>query len=493
MSALLLLAATATPPEMFWTACPAGRLVDVECAGFVDGDSTEDVFAASSESTGQGIICFSGATGSQIWLNNLVPGAAGAGCLRAIRDVDGDGVFDVAAGTSGTPAISVLSGSTGEVIWSIPLDHPVCWVESANGPGPADVYVLANRLDTYWTSCRALLGQTGAEQWDTPWVATTDHWMEATEADVNGTGWSEFGISVDRGSVSSGWADVLDGLNGGLIHREGTMYFGTMDICDTPMPLMALSHFGTSVCAWAYSINSGSVVWKTGDPQPTGRIVILPNITEPSAPEREVLFYGGTHISVAILEECYAGAYMEYTFPSSVAAVDYYSDSPTWSAAVVTSGTFYCPSLDFWSSPPVPSVALPGTGAEDICLLQSEYSPTPLVAVAMNGEGPGICAIRTSWPEGVEGQVPCSSLVLGSCRPSPGSGVFVVEWSSGEGLTRVSVHDASGRLRLDRDLGQMAAGEHSCQPDLQGLPSGCYLVVVSCGSERASTKLVLLR
>jgi hypothetical protein len=89
---------------------------------------------------------------------------------------------------------------------------------------------------------------------------------------------------------------------------------------------------------------------------------------------------------------------------------------------------------------------------------------------------------------------PGEVLSLWSCGPNPSSSSFIVSWSSGiPGGTTVRVHDISGRLRMEQDLGALPEGEHTTQVDLQQLPSGCYLVVVSCGSERASTKLVVLR
>ena len=85
-------------------------------------------------------------------------------------------------------------------------------------------------------------------------------------------------------------------------------------------------------------------------------------------------------------------------------------------------------------------------------------------------------------------------LVLQSCVPNPGSAIFSLSWSSEvSGTSGVRVYDISGRLRLAQELGLMPEGEHSLQIDLQNEPSGCYLVVVYCGPDRASTKLVVLR
>lgn len=85
-------------------------------------------------------------------------------------------------------------------------------------------------------------------------------------------------------------------------------------------------------------------------------------------------------------------------------------------------------------------------------------------------------------------------LVLQSCVPNPGSAIFSLSWSSSlPAAADVGVFDISGRLQTAQCLGPTPPGMHSTQLNLQELPSGCYLVVVTCGSERASTKLVLLR
>jgi hypothetical protein len=102
--------------------------------------------------------------------------------------------------------------------------------------------------------------------------------------------------------------------------------------------------------------------------------------------------------------------------------------------------------------------------------------------------------VRFAPETGIEQPVVPSSLLLESCVPNPGTAMFSLNWSSGAPRSsNVEVFDVSGRLRLDIDLGLTPEGGHTTQLDLEGMPSGCYLVVVSCGSERASTKLVVLR
>jgi len=102
--------------------------------------------------------------------------------------------------------------------------------------------------------------------------------------------------------------------------------------------------------------------------------------------------------------------------------------------------------------------------------------------------------VRFAPETGIEQPVLSSSLSIQSCVPNPGTAVFTLNWTLGlPAATEITIYDVSGRQRLVRGMGLAYEGEHSTQLDLHGLPSGCYLVVVSCGSERASTKLVLLR
>ncbi len=494
MLALLLLAATASPPEIQWTAIPTGGIVDVECAGYINEDSTEDVFAASSEASGYGVMCLDGASGGIIWITDSIPGIAGMGCLRSIRDVDGDGCRDVAAGLSTSPSVAVLSGSTGDVLWTVSQAEPVCWIETAIGPGPFDTNVLANTRDSYWTSCSALSGQSGMQEWETPYVATSVDYIKVTESDFNGTGWSELVLTVNRQAVSSGWEDVLDGADGSLIHREYTMYYGAVDVCDTPLPLMVISNMGTYPVMWAWSFVSWSVVWTSDDYELSfGKLEILPDITGPPSPEREVLGVNGSHMTLVSMDEDYLGWYGEYTFPATVKALDSYCDAGTWKIAVVTTTSFHCPELEFSSPSIEPSIILPNTDASDLCMLSTNLFPTPLVAVAMQAPGPGVCSICTSWFEGIEDQPEPAVPISGECSPNPCDGMTGIYWVSGSpGTTSIEIFDSSGRLRSEEQLGIVPQGQHSSQLDLQGLPSGCYLVVVTCGSERASTKLVLL-
>ena len=126
----LVLVSLLAAPSVEWTALPTGGIVDIECAGDLNGDGTEDLFAASVEGY-TGIFCLDGLTGEIIWSNEQVTGANRTGCLRTLGDVDSDGHYDVAIGTASPPSIIVLSGLTGDEILQCPRSYEVRYVESA--------------------------------------------------------------------------------------------------------------------------------------------------------------------------------------------------------------------------------------------------------------------------------------------------------------------------------------------------------------------------
>ncbi len=228
-----------------------GGFAEVQCAGDVNGDGTEDIFAASKESAGHGIHCLDGLTGEAIWSNTSVAGVADRGCLRTVGDVDLDGTPELAGGAQSPSRVFLLCGATGEQIWSTPQDRPVEYVQGTQGPNPGDVAVLASRETvSRFGSFFALNGQSGSELWSVTSFSTDDHWIKVTETDINGNGWSEMGFSVDRGSAWDGFVTVRDGFSGDQICGQSTIYFGTMDICDSPVPSLAVSHFGDMPSTW---------------------------------------------------------------------------------------------------------------------------------------------------------------------------------------------------------------------------------------------------
>lgn len=92
-----------------------------------------------------------------------------------------------------------------------------------------------------------------------------------------------------------------------------------------------------------------------------------------------------------------------------------------------------------------------------------------------------------------EQEQPAPLLAIGSCVPNPGRGSVSINWTSaGPGDTELTVFDISGRVVGRSGMGMLAAGEHSSIWSSQGLPSGCYIVRLTCGAQSASAKILLL-
>ncbi|MCK5064285.1 MAG: VCBS repeat-containing protein [Candidatus Fermentibacteraceae bacterium] len=467
----LILILITSPPSIEWIAIPSGGIVSVECAGDVNSDGTEDIFIASIEDQGNGIWCLDGISGEVIWSNDELPGAYKTECFRAIGDVDLDGTTDLAVGTWMNYAVIVLSGSTGNVIWSKSQTLPVHYIEYVTGPNPGNVNVLASRVGSdYYTSTIALNGQTGDALWASPSESTLDSWIRTTESDVSGNGWSEMGYSVDRGSVFSGFVVVRDGLTGELLQWAGTMYYGTMDISSDYFGVLAVSHFGDMPVMWFESIVSGTTIWSSDDDDLTFKnLQFVPYGSSYYCPDILGLYY-----SEMTLIRGSDGFYLDsYNFPNSIQSVKCYMDSDTWMAAVTTSSSFHCPALVFSSPSIEPSVSLPSSVGADMCLLQSDQYPTPLAAIAMTGSGPGVCVISTSWPVEIE-RDQTSTPIVPSIKliSNPGTGGLTI---IGEDHTDVMILDIAGRLIRDVaiDEGELVYVE---------LPPGVYHIVeLNCG------------
>ncbi len=480
----LLLAIISGPQGILWTAFPEGCFTAVQCAGDVNGDGTGDIFTASLESMGVGIHCLDGLTGAVIWSNQSALGVAGPGCLRTVGDVNLDGVPEVAAGQAGSPRVFLLCGATGAQIWSSPQDKVVQYVEGIVGPEPGDVVVLAMK-DAVSSSggIFALDGQSGQELWFQWAGSTQDAWIKVTETDISGNGWSEMGYSIDRGSVWNGSVMVMDGYTGELLCGQSTCYFGTMDICDSPVPSLAVSHFGYLPGTWMVDIPGEEPVWDTGEEEFCfPNLNFIGNVTGSYSPRADLLCYGSLHIYLISGDN----GYHDDGYPLSAVATDCFHDGSQWRLAALTAGTFNAPPLVFSSPATTPQTQLPNSPGSSMCLFESDQYPTPLVAVAMAGTtGPGICVIHTSWPvanggtysEPVPAQVPVS---LVEC---PGRGFLTAQGiAGGEAVILDSAGRVVGKVML-------RPGER----EAFHLPPGVYLLVDSSTGVLLQRGVVLVR
>ncbi|RKZ02946.1 hypothetical protein DRQ21_07200 [Candidatus Fermentibacteria bacterium] len=442
-----------SPPSVVWEYNSTGDIIAVECAGDVNNDGTEDVFAAFSESAGGGIMCLDGITGEAIWFNSSISGTFATESFRAVSDVNFDGTTDLALFLNSMSSVMAVSGATGSLLWNSTQPSPVYFIEYATGPDSCDVAVLANRVAGAELLCTffALNGQTGEEIWSLPQQSSADFFIKTTDSDVSGNGWSEFGYSIDRGSVACSYVEVRDGFTGTLLQNSPTIYYPTVDICDSP-PSMVVSHFGDIPSLWVESINTGTVNWSSDDQEMVfTNLNFIANTTGPSTPLPEILGWGGTVIYLVRGDDGYHND--KYTLPHSINSLNCFYDGTQYRLAVLTGDSFHCPPLVFNSPSVEPSINLPGSQGEDMCLLQSDLYPAPLAAVALSGTGSGVCAISTSWPLAVSGSSSTSLETTPSVRllDMPGMNRINIE---GKTDADIAVIDITGRVvrrvRIDR-------------------------------------------
>ncbi len=451
ISILLLTITLLGPVGIEWSAVPSAQIA-VECAGDVNGDGTEDCFSISSEVNNSGVFCLDGLTGEIIWQSDFISGARNTDCFRTIGDVNSDGISDVAAGTASPSLVTVFSGADGTVIWSSFQAHKADYLAVSNGPNPGDVVVLVlgNNGSDMCNFC-GLNGLTGDTVWIDPYATSTlDNWLKVTDVDINGNGWSEMGFSIDRGSVMSGGASIRDGYTGEYIYGTGACYFPTMDISDSPIPCIAVSHFGWEPDIWMENVLVGFEVWSHAEANfNDANLTFIPNITGPGSPYPELLAWGSNELTLILGNQ---GNYQDsYEFPANLIAVDCFSDTQDWKLVALVSTKLYCPTLTYSNPQIEPFVPLPSSAAKDMCLLESDQFPTPLVCVAMNGASPGVCAIRTSWQVQLEENADVSISIEPSIRitSSPGIGGIGVFC---EKSCDISVVDITGRCVNDISL-----------------------------------------
>jgi hypothetical protein len=433
------------PMGIEWTSLPTGQ-ISVECAGDVNGDGTEDCFTASSEYNGSGVFCLDGLTGEILWQNDSIPGVWLTESFRTIGDVNLDGTLDVAAGTGITPFITVFSGADGSILWSLPQEHSVAYVDKSEGPNPGDAVVLVlGNYGSDWCYFYGLNGQTGEPVWSDPYVVSTlDTWMKVTDVDVNFNGWSEMGISVDRGSVMSGFVSVRDGYTGEHIYGCGTCYFPTMDISDSPIPCLAVAHFGWEPDIWVDNLLVGITVWSNEEADfLSPNLKYIPNISGPSYPYPELIAWGASEATLIMGNQ---GNYEDsYEFPSDIVTLDVFQDAEDWKLVALTETDIHCPILTLTNPQTEPSIQLPSSLPTDFCILESDQFPTPIVCVSMDGSSPGVCAVRTSWQVHTEENVslPVSDNALIRLSSSPCVGGIGIACES---YVEIYLVDISGRI-----------------------------------------------
>jgi hypothetical protein len=397
VSCLLVLVLLADPPMIAWTAQPGVSFIDVENIGDINGDGTEDIVAAPNGAAA--LYCLDGMTGEAIWINTQTPGILMSGAIRALPDVNGDGHKDIAVGGSdGTT--SVFSGLDGNLIWSRQSEWPVHAVNYSTGSS-STIPIIHSTLWSIsgYTYFLALDGLAGDSLWR--YQTWTDDRQVSVISDFSGNNWDEISICHDRGYVYSGFCEVIDGLTGQSLYSTSTIYFGAMDVTDTPLFILASYSWGGDTTIRAEDMVSSDTLYTIAqgliEPDTlkfvtgvTGGSINFPILMGWSSFSPDLYLISGLNGNLGIP--------ISYNSPI-VLPMAFQESDISWKLAVLTQESLYLTEPSEGATPAGPSCNLPAAPGRDMCLFSSEDYPTKLAAVAISGTaGPGLCAIATSWP-----------------------------------------------------------------------------------------------
>ena len=476
MSCMLILLLIADPPMVVWTAQPGESFIDVENIGDINGDGTDDIAAATELNESSGLYCLNGLTGETLWSVPEMPGVTLTGALCALPDINGDGFSDLALGTgwesgSSTGFTNIISGLDGNLIWSRQAEWPVEAVSYSTGPaGTFPVIHSTLWANTVHTFFLALDSETGDSLWrHQTW--TRDRQISVI-SDFSGNNWDEISICHDRGSVYSGFCEVVDGLTGGQLYSTNTIYFGAMDIVDTPLFTIATRSWGGEYGIQAEDMVSGDTLYIIEEEYINGvdTLKFVTGVTGGSLPFPILTGWCSSLQNLYLICGPDGSFQVPITYGSSVVLPVAYQESESlWNLAVLTEELFYITEPAIINSESGPSCDLPSPPGKDMCLLTSDLYPTQLAAVAMSsGTGSGLCAIATSWPAGTDVQINSPVTVNSLLLSNPGSGG--IHFQIEKNQQNILVLDITGRIV--EPVHQFETGVHFLP-----LPAGVYHVI----------------
>ena len=485
---LIIISLLSAPPSIVWIAFPETDLLAVETVSDVNGNGTEDVVASPHFGSGSGLYCVDGLTGETLWTNPEVPGVRSRICLCSVPDLNGDGIRDLAISTgesSGQYGASVLgvSGWNGSVIWATdcsPHEILSASYSRADSGGVPIVHAFSMKDGSSYYFL-GLDGADGDTLW-TRWEVTTDPGLHPV-SDISGNGWDDLGISVDKGSVTSGWARVIDGINGLMRYETSTCYFGRMDVCDTPEPIIAVGHEGLGDEELRLeTVPAGDTLYIIPpNTVATEYLQFADSVQGGELPFPVLMGWDDSELSLVCGYDGLYGTACSFDQPIQVIRPYQASDSG-WTIAVLTLNALHLTEPALYSPQPGPSVGFGAADAVDLCLAASESYPTPLACVTFSGFMQGLRGVTTSWPESVHHREnPCFSPEVG-IAPNPGSGG--IRLLCGSDPASVAVLDISGRRVATCEL---AAGAEELIP----LSPGVYLVTCVGGAGPALRAVVL--
>jgi len=322
-----------------------------------------------------------------------------------------------------------------------------------------------------YTYFLALDGETGDSLWR--YQTWTDDREISVISDFSGNNWDEISICHDRGSAYSGLCEVVDGLSGEQLYLTYTVYFGAMDITDTPLFTIATSSWGGETSIQAEDMLTGDTLYTIGE-EFTG-MGILKFVTGVAGGDLPFPILMGQYTS---FRELYlicglSGSLQDPIIYGSnvVLPLAFQESDSLWNLAVLTAESFYITEPAIISPSPGPSCDLPSTPGSDMCLLNSSNYPTPLAAVAMEGgTGSGLCTVATSWPVGISEEINHPVITNPVLLSNPGHGGILIQCNQDQ--MNIHVLDITGRLVKSI---QMFDAEISFIP----LPAGVYHIANS--------------
>ena len=457
--------ALASPPAVLWTAGEGEYATNLENIGDINSDGTQEIAATLSGS--ESLICVDGLTGETLWSSTAVQIIPPAGAMTAIPDVDGDGFSDIALGMNeGTAA--AISGVDGTLIWERDTPAQVLAVSCSASPTglPPILHFTYYELNGY-TFFLALDGASGDSLWC--YQTWTDDMRLPVIPDINGNGWGEVVVCHDRGYAYSGFNEVIDGYTREQLCYANTIYFGSADATDTPVPILGTYSWGQDCPISAKNILTGDTLYAVGEEYfDADTLSFIDGVSGGTVPSPVLAAWSGT--SKLSLIGGMSGEYLEEVTYSSgvVLPMGYQESEMVWKLAVLTGERLYLSEPTSAGILPGPSCALPAQPGGDMCLVESQVYPDPIAAVSMlSASGPAICGIALSWPEGT-GEYPNSLL--------PSSGLLLQNPCTGGVLISADAAP-SGIVILDLTGRQVAEISPSEAAALIELPPGVYHVM----------------
>jgi len=483
VSWLVLVALLADPPYVIWTAQPNTSFIDVENIGDINLDGTDDIVAAPG--SGVGLYCLCGLTGESIWYSSQAPAICMSGSIRAIPDVNGDGSKDIAlGGEDGTTR--VFSGLDGDLLWSKQSDWPIHAVNYSTG-STSNIPIIHSTLwgMNGYTYFLALNGQAGDSLWR--YQTWTEDRKISVISDFSGNNWDEISICHDRGSAYSGFCEVVDGLTGESLYSTSTIYFGAMDIIDTPLFILASYSWGTDTAIRAEDMISGDTLYTIPEGLIGGdTLKFVTGVTGGDINFPILMTWSPGTSWLYLVSGLSGNLESSIAYGSPVVLPEAYQQSENiWRLSVLTNQYLYLTEPTIGSSLSGLSCNLPVSPGRDMSLLSSEEYPTKIAAVAMSGtSGPGLCAIATSWPTDIELETSHPLTIEQGIRLLSNPGIGGITISNAESPGTIRVFNLTGRCLQEVWLEQ-------AQTRFISLPAGIYHLVDSEGALCTTRAIVL--